>query len=71
MDEAWTQAWAIGWYAFRKDDVVWLMHSGGHYGYITNACFDPKEKVGAIALLNASDWRRNWPWSPGPSPGRP
>ena len=28
------------------------MHSGGHYGFITNACFDPKEKVGAIALLN-------------------
>jgi hypothetical protein len=28
------------------------MHSGGYYGFITNACFDPKEKVGAIALLN-------------------
>ena len=28
------------------------MHSGGHYGFITNACFDPKEKVGAIALFN-------------------
>ena len=27
------------------------MHSGGHYGFITNACFDPKEKVGAIVLL--------------------
>jgi D-alanyl-D-alanine carboxypeptidase len=52
VDEAWTRAWAIGWYAFRQDDVVWLMHSGGHYGYITNACFDPKEKVGAIVLLN-------------------
>ena len=52
VDEAWTRAWAIGWYAFRKDDVIWLMHSGGHYGYITNACFDPKEKVGAIALFN-------------------
>jgi CubicO group peptidase (beta-lactamase class C family) len=52
VDEAWTRAWAIGWSAFRKDDVVWLMHSGGHYGYITNACFDPKEKVGAIALFN-------------------
>ena len=28
------------------------MHSGGHYGFITNACFDPDQKVGAIALLN-------------------
>jgi hypothetical protein len=52
VDDGWTRAWAIGWYAFRKDDVIWLMHSGGHYGYITNACFDPKEKVGAIVLLN-------------------
>ena len=25
------------------------MHSGGHYGFITNACFDPDQKVGAIA----------------------
>ena len=28
------------------------LHSGGHYGVITNACFDPDQKVGAIALLN-------------------
>lgn len=52
VDDAWTRAWAIGWYAVRRDDVIWRMHSGGHYGFITNACFDPKEKVGAIALLN-------------------
>ncbi len=52
VDEAWTRAWAIGWYAVRRDDVIWRMHSGGYYGFISNACFDPKEKVGAIALLN-------------------
>ena len=52
VDPEWTRAWAIGWYARRRDDAVWIMHSGGHYGFITNACFDPKEKVGAIALLN-------------------
>jgi CubicO group peptidase (beta-lactamase class C family) len=52
VDDAWTRAWAIGWYAVRKNDVVWRMHSGGHYGFITDACFDPEEKVGAIALLN-------------------
>ncbi len=51
-DEAWTSAWCIGWYARRRDDVVWTMHSGGLYGFITNACFEPKEKVGAIALVN-------------------
>ena len=52
VDDAWTRAWAIGWYAVRKDEVIWRMHSGGHYGFITNACFDPEQKVGAIALLN-------------------
>ena len=38
-DEAGTRAWANGWSACRKNDVVWLMHSGGHYGYITKAGF--------------------------------
>ncbi len=52
VDDAWTRAWAVGWYAVRREDVIWRMHSGGHYGFITNACFDPEEKVGAIALLN-------------------
>jgi CubicO group peptidase (beta-lactamase class C family) len=52
VDPAWTTAWAIGWYAVRREDTIWIMHSGGHYGFITNACFDPKEKVGAIVLLN-------------------
>jgi hypothetical protein len=52
VDPEWTRAWAIGWYARRRNEEVWIMHSGGHYGFITNACFDPKEKVGAIALLN-------------------
>jgi CubicO group peptidase (beta-lactamase class C family) len=51
-DEEWTSAWCIGWYARRREDVVWIMHSGGYYGFITNACFEPKEKVGAIALVN-------------------
>jgi CubicO group peptidase (beta-lactamase class C family) len=52
VDDAWTRAWAIGWYAVRKDDVIWRMHSGGHFGFITNACFDPEHDVGAIALFN-------------------
>jgi CubicO group peptidase (beta-lactamase class C family) len=52
VDPEWTRAWAIGWYARRHEDVIWIMHSGGHYGFITNACFDPNEKVGAIVLLN-------------------
>ena len=51
-DDEWLSAWCIGWYARRREDVVWIMHSGGYYGFITGACFEPKEKVGAIALVN-------------------
>jgi CubicO group peptidase (beta-lactamase class C family) len=51
-NEKWTEAWCIGWYAVRKDDTVWVQHSGGLPGFITNLCFHVKERVGAIALLN-------------------
>jgi D-alanyl-D-alanine carboxypeptidase len=50
--EKWEEAWAIGWYAVRKGETVWLQHSGGLPGFITNACFRAKERVGAIAFLN-------------------
>jgi D-alanyl-D-alanine carboxypeptidase len=51
-NEEWTEAWGVTWYAIRKDGVTWVQHSGGLHGFITNVCFDPKERVGAIALLN-------------------
>jgi D-alanyl-D-alanine carboxypeptidase len=51
-DGKWRVAWGIGWYAMRRDDGVWVQHSGGIHGFTTNVCFDPKEGVGAIALLN-------------------
>jgi D-alanyl-D-alanine carboxypeptidase len=51
-NEKWTEAWCIGWYAVRKNDNVWVQHSGGLPGFVTNVCFHVKERVGAIALLN-------------------
>ena len=51
-DETWTEAWCIAWYAARRGEVIWVQHSGGLPGFITNICFDPKERVGAIVLLN-------------------
>ena len=52
-DEAWTEAWCIAWYAMRRNDVVWVQHSGGLPGFITNVCFRPGDRpVGAIVLLN-------------------
>ena len=50
--DAWEEAWCIGWYAVRKGETVWIQHSGGLPGFITNASFRSKERVGAIALLN-------------------
>jgi CubicO group peptidase (beta-lactamase class C family) len=51
-DAAWTEAWCIAWYAVRRGDVVWVQHSGALHGFITSVCFDPRERVGAIALVN-------------------
>lgn len=48
----WTEAWCIAWYAVRKDDVIWIQHSGALHGFRSNACFDPTHKVGAVALIN-------------------
>jgi len=52
QDPEWTCAWGIAWYAVRRGEVIWVQHSGGLPGFITTVCFDPKERVGAIALLN-------------------
>jgi CubicO group peptidase (beta-lactamase class C family) len=53
-DDAWGLAWGISWYAKRKDEVVWVQHSGGLHGFRSDVCFDPKQQVGAIALVNGS-----------------
>jgi hypothetical protein len=52
QDELWTRAWGITWYGVRRNDVIWIQHSGGWDGFITDVCFDPITKVGAVALLN-------------------
>jgi hypothetical protein len=36
----------------RRGETVWMQHSGGLPGFITNACFRAKERVGAMAFLN-------------------
>ena len=51
-DETWTSAYGIGWASARRDEVIWIQHSGALYGFTSNVCFDPKENVGAIVLLN-------------------
>jgi CubicO group peptidase (beta-lactamase class C family) len=53
-DDAWTGAWGISWCGNRRDDVIWIQHSGGLPGFTTTVCFDPGEQVGAIALLNGT-----------------
>jgi CubicO group peptidase (beta-lactamase class C family) len=51
-DDRWSRAWGISWYGARRDDGIWIQHSGGWPGFVTDVCFDPVAKVGAIALLN-------------------
>ena len=53
-DDDWTSAWGISWCGNRRDDVIWIQHSGGLPGFTTTVCFDPRKQVGAIALLNAT-----------------
>lgn len=51
-DEAWTEAFGLAWYALRRNERVWITHSGALHGFRSNLCFDPKLKVGAIVLFN-------------------
>ena len=51
-DDAWTSAFGLGWYGVRKDDVVWVQHGGSLLGFRSSVCFDPKERVGAVVLIN-------------------
>jgi CubicO group peptidase (beta-lactamase class C family) len=53
-DDAWTQAWGISWYAVRRDDTVWIQHSGDLPGFSSNACFHPGDRAGAVVLLNGA-----------------
>jgi CubicO group peptidase (beta-lactamase class C family) len=50
----WRIAWGLTWYAERRDDGVWVQHSGGIHGFTTNVCFDPRANVGGIALVNGN-----------------
>lgn len=53
-DDEWTQARGISWNAIRRNDVVWVQHSGGLHGFKSNVCFDPTHQVGAVVLLNGT-----------------
>jgi CubicO group peptidase (beta-lactamase class C family) len=49
----WSQAWGISWYAIRRNERVWVQHSGSLPGYSSTVCFDPVSKTGAVVLLNS------------------
>jgi CubicO group peptidase (beta-lactamase class C family) len=51
-DDTWTSAFGLGWYGVRQDGVTWVQHGGSLFGFQSNACFDPRERVGAVVLLN-------------------
>jgi CubicO group peptidase (beta-lactamase class C family) len=51
-DEQWTEAFGLAWYGVRRNEVIWIQHSGALHGFRSNMCFDPKHRVGAIVLIN-------------------
>jgi CubicO group peptidase (beta-lactamase class C family) len=53
-DDSWTRAWGISWYAVRRNDTVWIQHSGDLPGFSSNACFHPGDRAGAVVLLNGT-----------------
>jgi CubicO group peptidase (beta-lactamase class C family) len=53
-DDHWTRAWGISWCGYRRDEVIWIQHSGGLPGFTSTVCFDPIDQVGAIVLLNGT-----------------
>lgn len=52
VNEDWTQAFGIAWYAIRRGEQIWVMHSGSLHGFRSNICFDARHRVGAIVLFN-------------------
>jgi CubicO group peptidase (beta-lactamase class C family) len=53
-DDAWARAWGIAWCGSRRDDGIWIQHSGGLPGFTSIACFDPRAQVGAVVLANGT-----------------
>ncbi len=53
-DESWTRAWGISWCGNRRDDAVWIQHSGWLPGFTSMICFDPGSGVGAVGLINGT-----------------
>lgn len=53
-DERWTQAWGMSWCGTRRDDTIWIGHSGGIPGFTSAICFNPAAQIGAVALFNGS-----------------
>lgn len=53
-DDQWTEAWGISWCGTRRDDTVWIGHTGGIPGFTSAICFDPAAQVGAVVLLNGT-----------------
>ena len=54
VDDQWTQAFGISWRGTRRDEVVWIGHTGGIPGFTSAICFDPTAQIGAVVLLNGT-----------------
>jgi serine-type D-Ala-D-Ala carboxypeptidase/endopeptidase len=45
---------ALGWWVIGKDPDELFIHGGGTFGFASSMGYDPKTRVGAVALSNTS-----------------
>ncbi|MBV9206264.1 MAG: beta-lactamase family protein [Actinobacteria bacterium] len=53
-DDAWVTGYGLGLQLFRRDGQVYYGHSGSMPGFLATLCVSPAERIGGIALANAT-----------------
>ena len=51
-DDAWTEAFGLGFYGVRKGEHVYVGHSGGFFGFTSDFRFHAGTRTGAVVLVN-------------------
>jgi CubicO group peptidase (beta-lactamase class C family) len=56
--DAWTQAYGLGLYLWRRGERVFAGHTGGFPGYVSIVAWSPVEQAGGVLLTNAGVWNQ-------------
>jgi len=55
-DANWTRGWGLGIELWRRGERVFGGHTGGFPGFLSILCYSRRDRLGAVALTNASNW---------------